>query len=371
MFFGNGVEKNAGKSVYRGMRIIADCHLGEFWRGMSCRERTQDLSCWQRWRDLLCRRCRRFWAYPLRLLCAAVFLALCAVFSACMYVEEGSDRGGLRVSFLDVGQGLAVLLEEDGRYALFDTGPDSAGLVDTLAARGVRELEWVLVSHAHRDHGGGFMEFARAVESGALRVGRLYVGPDTYAGIVRDSVLRLASRFKVPVDTVARGSVLGMRGSGGASAGGGSGTAASPGAPVSRLDVLWPPRGEALAENAASVVVLLEYGGYGVLLTADLDSAGERRLLDYSPSLRADVLQVPHHGSAGSNSIGFLSQVVPRYAVVSVGAKNAYGHPAAPVMRKLLYVVGDSSAVYRTDRDGSVTFELLEGVGVIPDAGLK
>ena len=293
----------------------------------------------------------------------AAFLALCAVFSACMYAEEGSDRTGLRVSFLDVGQGLAVLLEEDGRYALYDTGPDSAGLVDTLAARGVRELEWVLVSHAHRDHGGGFMEFARAVESGALRVGRLYVGPDTYAGIVRDSVLRLALRLKLPVDTVVRGSVLGMRGLD--SADGGSGVA-SPGAPVSRLDVLWPPKGEPLAENAASVVALLEYGGYGVLLTADLDSAGERRLLEYSPSLRADVLQVSHHGSAGSSTIGFLSQVAPRYAVVSVGAKNAYGHPAAPVMRKLFYVVGDSSAVYRTDQDGSVTFELLEGVGVVP-----
>lgn len=298
----------------------------------------------------------------------AAFLALCAVFSACMYAEEGSDHAGLRVSFLDVGQGLAVLLEEDGRYALYDTGPDSAGLVDTLAARGVRELEWVLVSHAHRDHGGGFMEFAHAVESGALRVGRLYVGPDTYAGIVRDSVLRLASRLKVPVDTVARGDVLGMCGQDGA--GGGSG-AASPGAPVSRLDVLWPPKGDTLAENAASVVVLLEYGGYSVLLTADLDSAGERRLLEYSPSLRAHILQVPHHGSAGSSTIGFLSQVAPRYAVVSVGAKNAYGHPAAPVMRKLLYVVGDSSAVYRTDQEGSVTFELLEGVGIVPDIGLK
>ena len=297
-------------------------------------------------------------------MCAAAFLALCAVFSACMYAEGGDEAGGLRVSFLDVGQGLAVLLEEDGRYALYDTGPDSVGLVDTLAARGVRSLEWVLVSHAHRDHGGGFMEFARAVESGALRVGRLYVGPDTYAGIVRDSVLRLAALLKVPVDTVARGSVLGMRGQGGAPAGGGSGAAA----PGARLDVLWPPKGEGLAENAASVVVLLEYGGYGVLLTADLDSAGERRLLEYSPSLRADLLQVAHHGSAGSNTIGFLSKVAPRYAVVSVGEKNAYGHPAAPVMRKLAYVVGDSSAVYRTDRDGSVTFDLVEGAGVISPA---
>lgn len=296
----------------------------------------------------------------------AAFLALCAFFSACMYAEEGGDGAGLRVSFLDVGQGLAVLLEENGRYALYDTGPDSAGLVDTLASRGVRELEWVLVSHAHRDHGGGFMEFARAVESGALRVGRLYVGPDTYAGIVRDSVLRLASRLKVPVDTVARGDVLGMRG-GEAYSGGGS-DAAAPGAPVARLDVLWPPKGEGLAENAASVVALLEYAGYGVLLTADLDSAGERRLLEYSPSLRADLLQVAHHGSAGSNTIAFLSKVAPRYAVVSVGAKNAYGHPAAPVMRKLAYVVGDSSAVYRTDRDGSVTFDLVEGAGVISPA---
>lgn len=312
--------------------------------------------CWRRWRG---------WAFPLRLLCAAVFLALWSVLTGCMYAEEGTDHVGLRVSFLDVGQGLAVLLEEDGRYALFDTGPDSAGLVDTLAARGVRELEWILVSHAHRDHGGGFMEFAQALKTGALRVGRLYVGPDTYAGIVRDSVLRLASRLKVPVDTVARGDVLGLCGSNCAPAGGGSG-AASPGAPVSRLDVLWPPKGEGLAENAASVVVLLEYGGYGVLLTADLDSAGERRLLEYSPSLRAHILQVAHHGSVGSSTIGFLSKVAPQYAVVSVGEKNAYGHPAAPVMRKLLYVVGDSSAVYRTDRDGSVTFELLEGVGVVP-----
>ena len=330
-FFSKKVEKNGWKNVYKGMNDSVYPVLG-LWR-------------------------RRI----------AAFLALCAVFSACMYAEEGDDGAGLRVSFLDVGQGLAVLLEEGGRYALYDTGPDSAGLVDTLASRGVRELEWVLVSHAHRDHGGGFMEFARAVESGALRVGRLYVGPDTYAGIVRDSVLRLASRLKVPVDTVARGSVLGMRGSLDAPSGGASG-AVAPGAPVARRDVLWPPKGEGLAENAASVVALLEYAGYGVLLTADLDSAGERRLLDYSPSLRADLLQVAHHGSAGSNTVAFLSKVAPRYAVVSVGAKNAYGHPAVPVMRKLAYVVGDSSAIYRTDRDGSVTFDLVEGAGVISPA---
>jgi competence protein ComEC len=102
-----------------------------------------------------------------------------------------------------------------------------------------------------------------------------------------------------------------------------------------------------------------------MLLTGDLDSAGERRLLELSPTLSADLLQVPHHGSAGSSSLRFVAQVAPDYAVASVGAGNSYGHPREEVVRKYGYVLGDTARFFRTDRDGTVEFELWPDIGVV------
>ena len=88
-------------------------------------------------------------------------LVVAAVINGCMYVS-GSAEGEtpVHVTAIDVGQGLAVLLEYGGRYAMYDFGPDSVGVVDSLLARGVDTLEWVVLSHNHRDHIGGFMELA-------------------------------------------------------------------------------------------------------------------------------------------------------------------------------------------------------------------
>lgn len=266
--------------------------------------------------------------------------------------------------FLEVGQGLAVLLEQEGRYALFDAGPDSAGVVDSLVARGVDTLEWMVVSHNHRDHFGGLLE----VFSSGVHIRRLIVGPDTSGGFLRDSVLRAARRLKVPVDTLGRGGRLAL------------------GSEL-RFECLWPPEYMAVGENHASIVLraetsdgaggvprIVSSGSRGlVLLTGDLDSAGENRLLEMNVDLSADLLQVGHHGSAGSSSLRFLNGVSPRQAVISVGAGNSYGHPAESVMRKLQYVLGDpadstrSSSILRTDLDGSVTFKIIPGVGVVQE----
>ena len=279
---------------------------------------------------------------------------------------------------MDVGQGLAVLLEYGGRFALYDTGPDSAGVMDSLVARGVDTLEWVVMSHNHRDHAGGFMELAGSAQAedglfrageGLLKVGdaprvyvrRLYVGPDTAGGFVRDSVLGLARRFDIPVDTLVRGFSLGQISGCGSIAGGdcaGSGDAP-------QFDVLWPPDYVHESGNPASVVLRAEFGAASMLLTGDLDSAGERRLLELSPTLSADLLQVPHHGSAGSSTLRFLSQVAPDYAVIGVGAGNGYGHPREEVWRKLGLVLGDTARLYRTDLQGSVGFELWPDLGVV------
>ena len=273
------------------------------------------------------------------------------VLGGCAYSSDGEeDPEPVRVTVLDVGQGLAVLLERDGRYALYDSGPDSVGVVDSLLARGVDSLSWVLLSHGHRDHAGGFLEMGEALSTGHLHIGRLLVGPDTSSGLVPDSVLRLARLFAIPVDTLVRGDTVWL-------------------ADGLKLDVLWPPEYGRFGENGASVVmkVSLEDGSErpSLLLTGDLDSAGEGRLLELSPSLSADLLQVAHHGSAGSNTLRFLSRVSPKYAVIGVGLNNRYGHPTAEVLQKLRYVTGDSAAVFRTDLHGTVSFEMWPGIGVV------
>ena len=295
-------------------------------------------------------RCIYLWI----LLCGALWSALFGLLlSACTY-DSGWSGGPepVRVTFLDVGQGLAVLLENEGRFALYDTGPDSAGLMDTLMARGVKSLDWVLVSHFHRDHGGGFMEMGAALKSGKLQVGRLLVGRDTAVGFVSDSVYKVARRYKVPVDTLERGDTVYF-------------------AAGFRLECLWPVGYGRFGGNRASVVLMGSMVGpqagreSAFLLTGDLDTVGENRLMELSRDLSADLLQVGHHGSAGSSGLQFLAQVAPKYAAIGVGKNNRYGHPKEEVVNKLRIVTGDSSAVYRTDLHGSFSFEMWPGVGLV------
>lgn len=279
-------------------------------------------------------------------------LVVAAVMSGCMYVSGSAEsESTMHVAAIDVGQGLAVLLEYDGRYAMYDFGPDSVGVVDSLLARGIDTLEWVVLSHNHRDHIGGFLELAGR----GVFVRRLYVGPDTAGGFFRDSVLRVARALGTPVDTLLRG--------GNVSFGGGVNGSADGECP--RFEVLWPASYLRVGENRASVVLLGRFGASKLLLTGDLDSVGERQLLEINPTLSAELLQVAHHGSAGSNTLSFLSQVSPKYAFVSVGKGNRYGHPALSVVRKLNLVLGDSTKLYRTDLQGSVRFELSPNMGIL------
>jgi competence protein ComEC len=191
-------------------------------------------------------------------------------------------------------------------------------------------------------------------------VRRLYVGPDTSGGFIRDSVLRVARGFGIPVDTLVRGAPLGQSSGIGDVGGQSSGDGDAPG-----FDVLWPPDYVWEGGNPASVVLQVEFGAASLLLTGDLDSAGERRLLELSPTLSAGLLQVPHHGSAGSSSLRFIAQVAPEYAVASVGAGNSYGHPREEVVRKYAYVLGDTARFFRTDLQGSVGFEMWPDIGVV------
>ena len=129
-----------------------------------------------------------------------------------------------------------------------------------------------------------------------------------------------------------------------------------------RLTVLSPDSAEiaqAPDANAASVVLLAEYRGVRVLLTGDAERDVEARLVARHPELlTADVLKVGHHGSATSTTTSFLAAVAPRVALVSVGARNRYGHPSPDVMRALSE---RGTQVLRTDDVGTIVVSVDGG----------
>lgn len=279
------------------------------------------------------------------------FFAIVAFFWGCTYVSQPAEEAApLRIEALDVGQGLSLLMDYGGKFALYDIGPDSVGVLDTLKNRGVDTLEWVVLSHFHRDHVGGVLEMAARRDFPHIR--KIFVSRDSAESEIRDSVMTVIRMLGFELDTLTRGRRLAIFG---------DGVFKGP-----EFSALWPTDYGRVGGNGASVVLLVEFGEATALLTGDLDTASEKALLELSPTIHADLLQVGHHGSRGSSSLEFVSRVSPRYAFVSVGKGNSYGHPKAEVLRKLDFVIGDSNKVYRTDRDGSLSFSLYDNLGVLP-----
>jgi competence protein ComEC len=234
--------------------------------------------------------------------------------------------GELVVSFLNIGQGDATLLQLDGRSALFDTGPPDGPVLARLAAAGVRRLDVLVLTHAEADHEGN----ARAV------IARLHPRLVLDGGAGWPSPVQRA----LPAVAAAAGSRLAAAHAGQALALG-----------RLRLRLLWPtipgagwrPDG---SPNQRAVVALASYGGFDLLLPADAES-------DVTLPLalpRVEALKVAHHGSEDDGLPLLLRRLAPAVAVIEVGRGNSYGHPTAQALGTLRSV----PHVLRTDRDGTV-----------------
>lgn len=105
-------------------------------------------------------------------------------------------------------------------------------------------------------------------------------------------------------------------------------------------------------ENANSVVLLVSYRGARILLTGDMEAVGEEWLLAQGVDVRAELLKVAHHGSGYSSTPEFLAAVQPRYALISAGRGNSYGHPDPKTVERLQSA---GATVYRTDLQGTIT----------------
>ncbi|MGE5676240.1 MAG: DNA internalization-related competence protein ComEC/Rec2 [Mycobacterium leprae] len=281
------------------------------------------------------------WAHKVAAAGVALLVALtCAVWQQ---VSAGPPDL-LKVTFLDVGQGDAILIEAPHRYTmLVDAGPTlppdpekgwegfDAGeqvVVPFLKAEGISHLDYLVVTHSDRDHAGGSESVLRQVSVGALLEG----GTEGY-----EEIERAAERYRVPVSRPVAGEEMRL------------------GSEV-MLEIL-NPAPDALLRRVADtnnncLALRVRYRTVSMLLACDMEALAEKELLVDGTDLQADLLKVAHHGAGQSSGIDFLRAVQPRVAVLSVGNGNAYGHPHKGTLQRLAEI---GAEVYRTDQHGSIT----------------
>jgi competence protein ComEC len=270
------------------------------------------------------------WRWPgLRPLALALAVGVLLVGWPLRQVARGWPPAGTVLVACDVGQGDALVLPTGpGEGVLVDAGP-AVGPVDACLDRlGIDRLPLVMLSHLDADHVGGVAGALGGREVGVVATGTLSPADDREPAL-EDTVRRAGAEREVLVP----GDVRRV-------------------GPVS-VEVLGPAPELATrgAEpNDLSLVARVTVHGLSILLTGDLSAQAEERLMRRGVDLRADVLKVPHHGSA-DNDPGFLAASGARVAIVSVGADNTYGHPT----RRLLgWLAQEGMRVYRTDRAGDV-----------------
>ncbi len=259
------------------------------------------------------------------------------------------NPGALEVTMLDVGQAESLLVvTPEGRTLLVDAGGSfgtsrsefdyGENVVSPyLWSRGIRKLDAVLLTHAHSDHLGGMPSVLQNFHPRELWVGK-NPGTSAYAAL-----LRQASAQGTAAITRTVGEQFDFGGA--------------------HFEVLGPPPDwtvKRTPRNNDSVILRVSCGGTSALLEADAERKVERWLASQHP--RADLLKVAHNGSATSTIPELLEAVQPRYAMISVGYRNRFGHPRPEVLDRLKE---QGVATYRTDAEGTLTF-LLNGRGVTP-----
>lgn len=237
----------------------------------------------------------------------------------------------LTIHYLDVGQGSAVLMEQDGHYMLYDGGPGSSSsfLVSYLSKLHISQLDYIIVSHYDSDHLSGIIGVLNNFSVQTLLAPDYQ--PDTK---LYRSFLKTCQNKSITPTVPITGTTYSFANT--------TFQIVSP-LPDSYNDLLEE-------ENNQSIGIRLSNGAHSFLFLGDLQSDGEKQLTTGSFNLKSTVYYVSHHGSKTSSSSLLLEKVKPEYAIISVG-QNSYGHPSSSVLSRLNQL---GCQIFRTDLQGTI-----------------
>ena len=242
-----------------------------------------------------------------------------------------------RLVAMDVGQGDALLIQEQRNAILIDTGASDAALVHALARNNIRSLRAVIITHLDSDHAAALGRLR-----GLVPVERVYFARGLLENQRNHEYIREACEVvgAEQVRELSQGQSLRL-------------------GPTLSLVVVWPERTALEGSNEESICVLLQYDADAngipeqqALLTGDAEQDELAAILRHSPSLQAQVIKVGHHGSRDAVTSGQLEELGATVALISVGAHNRYGHPTQETLDALAQA---GVMIFRTDEQGDIT----------------
>ncbi len=249
---------------------------------------------------------------------------------------SGRPDGRLRVAFLDVGQGDAILIQSpSGKQLLVDGGRYPSAVLDKLGKQMPfwdRSLDLVLATHPDEDHIAGLVSVLERYDvAGLITNGAPAAGDPTL-----EALLAVAGEKNTMIHHARAGEVIVLD----------EGV---------RLEILQAGATDAASgTNDTSIVARLDYGELSLLLMGDAESATEATLIASGQPLASSILKAGHHGANTSSSQPFLAAVAPQIIVISVGRDNDFGHPAPAMLER---AVAAGALILRTDESG--TLELV------------